>query len=368
MISTEPSRDEAAGAAPPEVAPVRPGEQLDWDALSAYLRREIRDLRGPFEVVQFPNGSANLTYLVRVGDRSLVVRRPPFGALAPGAHDMKREYRTLSRLWRGFPPAPRAYAFCDDHAVIGSDFLVIEYRPGQVIWGVIPPSMEHHPDVGRRVGLAVVDGLAQLHQVDPAAVGLSELGRPDGFVERQVSGWAKRWELAASPDTHPLMHVVSTRLQRSVPTSTRVSVLHNDFKLDNCQFDPADPDHVKSVFDWDMATLGDPLVDLGTLLNYWPDPSDTDENRPIYNPGMEKLGMPTRAEVVERYAATGAVDVDEVPWYEAFACWKTAVVLQQLYSRYVRGESTDARMASRGDKIAGQAQRAMTILDDAGLP
>ena len=319
-------------------------------------------------VLQFPNGSANLTYLVRVGDRSLVVRRPPFGAIAPGAHDMKREFRTLSRLWRAFPPAPRAYAFCDDHAVVGSDFVVLEYRPGVVIWGTIPPSMAHHGDLGRRVGLAVVDGLAHLHQVDPVAVDLVDLGRPEGFVERQVAGWATRWSLAASPDDHPLMNTVAARLQLSIPTTTRTSVLHNDFKLDNCQFDPADPDYITAVFDWDMATLGDPLIDLGTLLNYWPDPSDTDDNRPIYNPGMETLGMPTRAEVVERYAATAAVDVEVVPWYEAFACWKTAVVLQQLYIRYVRGDSTDPRMATRGEKVAGQAQRAMTILDDAGLP
>jgi len=364
--SNAPSR--SAAAIPPEVAPVRQGEELDWHALDAYLRTEIPELSGAFEVVQFPNGSANLTYLVRVGDRSLVVRRPPFGTIAPGAHDMKREFRTLSRLWRAFPPAPRAYAFCDDHAVVGSDFVVLEYRSGVVIWGTIPPSMEHHRGVGRRVGLAVVDGLAQLHQVDPVAVGLADLGRPDGFVERQVGGWAKQWSLAASPADHPLMDIVAARLQRSIPTTTRTSVLHNDFKLDNCQFDPADPDQITAVFDWDMATLGDPLIDLGTLLNYWPDPSDTDDNRPIYNPGMETLGMPTRADVVERYATTAAVDVDVVAWYEAFACWKTAVVLQQLYIRFVRGESTDPRMAARGEKVAGQAQRAMTILDDAGLP
>ena len=139
------------------------------------------------EVLQFPNGSANLTYFVRFGDRRFVVRRPPFGQLAPGAHDMKREFRTLSRLWRAYAPAPRAFAFCDDHDVVGSDFLVIDYRPGVVVWGAIPPSMAQHADVGRRVGLAVVDALADLHLVDPAAVDLADLGRPDGFLERQVA-------------------------------------------------------------------------------------------------------------------------------------------------------------------------------------
>jgi aminoglycoside phosphotransferase (APT) family kinase protein len=355
------------GVVPPEIAPVRPGEELDWEALDAYLRGELPELTGPFSVLQFPNGSANLTYLVTIGERRLVVRRPPFGVIAPGAHDMGREYRTLSRLWRGYAPAPRAYAFCDDHAVVGSDFLVIEYRPGVVVWGAVPPAMQHHADVARRIGFAVVDGLARLHQVEPASVGLEDLGHPDGFVERQVAGWAKRWSLVAGPDAPRAMDVVADRLGKTIPRSARASILHNDYKLDNCQFDPRDPDRVTSVFDWDMATLGDPLVDLGTLLNYWPDPSDTEENRPIYNPGMELLGLPTRAEVVEWYAASASVDVEAASWYEAFACWKTAVVLQQLYMRYVRGESTDERMATRGEKVSAQAQRAMTILDAGGL-
>ncbi|HSS09804.1 MAG TPA: phosphotransferase family protein [Acidimicrobiales bacterium] len=356
-----------AGVVPAEVAPVRPGEELDWDALVCYLRDQLPELAGEFRVLQFPNGSANLTYLVQFGDQGLVVRRPPFGHLAPGAHDMRREYRTLSALWRQFDKAPRAFLFCDDHSVVGSDFLVIEYRSGDVIWGTIPPSMQSHRDVGRRVGLAVVDALAELHLVEPAAAGLGDLGRPDGFVERQVAGWKKRWSLAAPFGTEPLMDVIGHRLERAMPRSPRASILHNDYKLDNCQFDAADPDRVKSIFDWDMASLGDPFVDLGTLLNYWPDPSDTEDNRPIYNPGMESLGLPTRAEVIDRYARGTDLDVGDVHWYEAFACWKTAVILQQLYTRYLRGESTDERMATRGDRIAGQARRAMMILDDAGL-
>jgi aminoglycoside phosphotransferase (APT) family kinase protein len=356
-----------AGLVAAEVAPVRPGEELDWDALAGYLRSHLPELAGDFRVLQFPNGSANLTYLVQIGQTDLVVRRPPLGQLAPGAHDMRREYRTLSALWRQFDKAPRAFLFCDDHFVIGSDFLVIEYRSGTVIWGTIPPSMRSHRDVGRRVGLAVIDALAELHLVAPASAGLADLGRPDGFVERQVAGWKKRWSLAAPPGAEPLMEVIGGRLERAMPRSPRASILHNDYKLDNCQFDPADPDRVKSIFDWDMATLGDPFVDLGTLLNYWPDPSDTKDNSPIFNPGMESLGLPTRAEVIDRYASGTGLDVGDVKWYEAFACWKTAVILQQLHTRYLRGESTDERMATRGDRISGQARRAMMILDDAGL-
>ena len=347
----------------PELAPVRAGEELDWDRLAQYLTSHIEGLQGEMEVLQFPNGSANLTYSVRFGERRLVVRRPPLGQIAPGAHDMKREYRTLSRLWQAYPPAPRAFAFCDDHTVIGSDFLVIDYRPGVVVWGVVPPSMAAHPDVGRRLGMAVVDALADLHRVDPDAVGLGDLGRPDGFVRRQVAGWQKRWDLAALPDSPSTMRDVGSRLAATVPRSRYVSILHNDFKLDNCQFDPADPDRVTSVFDWDQATLGDPLVDVGITLNYWPDPADVPGLEPILNPGTESLGLPSRAEVIDQYASRTGYDVDDVRWYEAFAAWKTAVVLQQLYARWVRGESTDPRMAERGPKVEGQLRRAQTILD-----
>jgi aminoglycoside phosphotransferase (APT) family kinase protein len=354
-------------AIPPEVSPVRPGEELDWPSLEAYLRENIPELSGDFSVLQFPNGAANLTYFVQIGDRALVVRRPPFGVIAPGAHDMRREYRTLSVLWQHFDRAPRGYLFCDDHSVIGADFLVIEYRPGVVIWGAIPPSMEHHADAARRVGFAVIDALAELHTLDPVACGLADLGKPDGFVTRQVTGWRKRWDLAALPDSEPLMASVGDRLLASIPESHRPSILHNDFKLDNCQFDPANPDRVKSIFDWDMATIGDPFIDLGTTLNYWPDPGDVAEEPQLLSSGVASLGLPRRSEIIERYSATTGLDVGDVRWYEAFACWKTAVVLQQLFVRWARGESTDNRMATRGPLVSVQARRAARLLDDAGL-
>lgn len=347
-----------------EVAPVRPGEDLDWPRLEQYLRNQLPELSGEFSVLQFPNGSANLTYLVRFGDVRLVVRRPPFGQLAPGAHDMRREFRAVKGLNPHFDRAPRPYLFCDDQSVIGSDFIVVEYREGVVVWDHIPMAMAHHHDAGRRIGLAVVDALADLHLLVPDEIGLGDLGRPAGFVERQVTGWRKRWDLVDTGRV-PQMTVVSERLQATMPSeSTRhASVLHNDYKIDNCQFDPDDPDRVKSIFDWDMATLGEPLVDLGTLLNYWPDPADTDEDRPLHVPGLEELGLPTRAEVVERYAARTGIDTSGIAWYEAFATWKTCVILEQLYQRYVRGESKDPRMAERGTPVAGLADRAARLLD-----
>ena len=348
-----------------EVAAVRPGEDLDWDRLRTYLAGAVPELEGPFSVQQFPNGSANLTYLLQFGARRVVLRRPPVGQSAPGAHDMRREYKVLSRLWQHFPPAPRALHLCLDHDVVGSDFVVMEYREGEVLWGRLSPSMLPLPDAAGRVGRACVTALGQLHVLDPEACGLSDLGRPDGFVARQVDGWHKRWELVAPAAGAELMNEVAKELSANLPTPQKASVLHNDYKLDNCQFRPGEPDRVNAVFDWDMATLGDPLIDLGTLLNYWPDPSDTPDDRPITPDGLDQMGLPTRGEVVDLYASITSLDLSGVRWYEAFACFKTAVVVQQLYARWERGETTDARMSERGAWVQPMARRAARILEGA---
>jgi aminoglycoside phosphotransferase (APT) family kinase protein len=352
----------------PELAPVRPGEDLDWPRLEAWLRPRLAEALpgadGPLSVLQFPNGSANLTYLLRLGDHELVLRRPPMGELAPGAHDMKREFKVLSRLWRHFDRAPRAYVFCDDAAVLGRDFFVMERRRGVVVRTALPESMRAHADVGRRLGLALVDAMVDLHTLDPVACGLGDLGKPDGFVDRQLSGWARRWELAKFDDSPGEMEAIHARLAADVPRPSRVSIVHNDLKLDNCQFDPADPDRVASIFDWDMTTLGDPLIDLGTLLNYWPDPGDPPERQRFSNAGLALMGLPPRAELVARYAERTGAEVATVRWWEAFALWKTVVVVQQLHRRWVRGESKDPRMATIADRIPSLIAAAAAVLEE----
>jgi aminoglycoside phosphotransferase (APT) family kinase protein len=357
-----------------ELAEVRPGEGLDWGRLEAHLRAEFPHLDPPVQltaggmrVLQFPHGAANLTYLLRFGDDEFVLRRPPFGRIAPGAHDMAREHRVLSRLWSALPTAPRALLVCRDHEVIGADFVVTERRHGVVVRGTVPPEMAHHDDLGRRIGLAVVDAMADLHLVDAGACGLGDLGRPDGFTRRQVEGWTSRWGLV-KPDPAPdpvavaTMDAIAVELLATVPTPSRPTLVHNDLKLDNCQFDPADPDRVTSIFDWDMATLGEPLVDLGTLLNYWPDPADPPDAGRASHEGMTAMGLPTRAEVVARYGERTGIDTSRVPWFEAFALWKTGVVIQQLHDRWRRGESTDERMATIADRLGALAVGAAELL------
>src|SRR5262245_36510559 len=351
----------------PEIAAVRPGERLDWAALEAWLRPRLDEvlpgLNGPLEILQFPNGSANLTYLLRLGARELVLRRPPMGQIAPGAHDMKREYRVLSRLWRHFDRAPHAYLFCGDPAVLGADFFVMERRRGEVVRAAMPASMRRHRDVGRRIAFALVEAMADLHTLDPKACDLADLGKPEGFVERQVNGWTRRWELARFDDSPAAMEELRERLVRAMPTMSRVSIVHNDLKLDNCQFDPSDPDRVASIFDWDMATLGDPLIDLGTLLNYWPDSTDPEGAPRGSYPELAHVGLPTRAEIAARYAERIKVDLATVRWWEAFALWKTVVVVQQLHRRWVRGESTDPRMEHSADRIPSLIAAARATLE-----
>lgn len=360
--SVDPFRDESA----PELSAVRTGEDLDWGRIETYLRENLPTeiaVGGDFAVLQFPNGAANLTYLIRFGDRELVLRRPPFGVLAPGAHDMRREFKVLSRLWRHFDRAPRAFLFCDDPAVAGADFFVMERRRGVVVRGVIPLSMRGHAEVGRRLGTALVEAMAHFHLLDPVECGLADLGRPDGFLGRQVKGWRKRWDLVADPAHDEAMTSVHARLEETTPALQRVSLVHNDLKLDNCMFDPFDPDRVSAFFDWDMTTLGDPLADLGTLLNYWPDPEDRGLARGGH-PGMERMGLPRRAEVKAIYAERTGLDVSLAGWYEAFALWKTATVLEQLHHRWKLGDSTDPRMETIALRVPALAETASRLLDD----
>jgi aminoglycoside phosphotransferase (APT) family kinase protein len=279
---------------------------------------------------------------------------------------MGREFRVLSRLWRAFDRAPRAYAFTDDASVAGAACFVMEFRDGEVIRGNLPQSMRGHDQLGRRLNFALADAMADLHLVDPGDCDLDGLGKPEGFMGRQVSGWARRWELAAPEDGEPLMYTLGERLAGSVPTSRQYGIVHNDLKIDNCQFDGSDPDRVKSVFDWDMATLGDPLADLGTLLQYIPGPDEPAEisGGVRYPPELE---LPGQSEIAERYGTRTGFDVSDVSWYVAFARWKTATVYQQLANRVLRGETRDTRSAELGNVVPLLARSAEALLDGAPL-
>jgi len=351
---------------PSGVSAVREGDELDWAAIGGWLRGAVPELAGPLNVMQFPHGRANLTYLIEMSGTRMVLRRPPFGKIAPGAHDMRREFRVLSRLWCAYDRAPRAYAFTDDHSIAGADCFVMEYRDGEVIRDSLPEGMRGLDDLGRRLQFALTDAMAELHLVDPGECDLDDLGKPDGFVERQVSGWSRRWELAAPENAEPLMFELGRKLAATMPTTHNHAFVHNDLKIDNCQFPSDDPDRVKSVFDWDMATLGDPLADLGTLLHYTPNPEDP----PVIQGAVlypKELALPSQAEVAQRYAQRTGDDLSRVTWYLAFARWKTATVYQQLANRSLRGESKDSRNAELGDVVPVLARSAHQQLESGKL-
>ena len=332
-----------------DVAPIRSGEEFDQAKVEAYLRERIPDLQGSMTALQFPHGHANLTYLLRFGERELVLRRPPFGPVAPKSHDMTREYKVLSRLADHLPTAPRAYLLCTDPSIIGATFIVMERRRGLVVRGSVPPEVDRHPDGRRRISSALVDAMAAFHDVDYERIGLADLGRPEGFAERQVQGWKGRWERAKERDD-PKFDALYDWLVENLPAHGRASLVHNDLKFDNAMIDPDDPDHIVAILDWDMTTLGDPLIDLGTLLGYWVEAGDPPE-RGATVAVTAQPGFPTRREISERYAERRGIDVSEITWYEVFAVWKTAVVLQQIYIRFARGQTDDARFAGLGSRV-----------------
>ncbi|NJB84667.1 aminoglycoside phosphotransferase (APT) family kinase protein [Lewinella marina] len=340
----------------------RPGEELPTDRLLPYLREQLPGLDEPLQVTQFLGGHANLTYELKFGDRELVLRRPPFGTIAPGAHDMRREYHVLSRLHPHFAPAPRALLLCTDHDILGADFVVMERRHGTVIRYRLPEEFAGLPTVEERLTVALIRVTADLHRVDAGRAKLTDLGQPEGFAERQLRGWTKRWQLAKTEE-NPAMETLSRALPRAIPTPQAVSIVHGDLKFDNCQFQPGEPDRVTSVFDWDMATLGDPLIDLAGTLSFWPDPALDPAEMPL--PLLEG-DWPTKDFLKQQYASFTGFDLERMPWYEAFACFKTAVIAQQLYHRYLQGSTRDARMEKFGLAAKAFARLGVAKLGQAG--
>jgi aminoglycoside phosphotransferase (APT) family kinase protein len=342
-----------------DVAPIRPGEEIDARALETYLRGKLPGAGQPMEIRQFPGGHSNLTYLLRLGALEYVLRRPPLGPVAPKAHDMAREYSVLCAVSPLFPAAPRAFLLCQDPSVIGAVFFIMERRRGLVLRRELPPEYAADPSFALRVSEAFVDCLALLHAVD---AGKAMLGRPSGFLERQVRGWAERWERARTEDL-PLMEQVIGWLAARMPASGPPTLVHNDFKLDNVMLDPRDPARVEAVLDWEMATAGDPLVDLGCVLCYWSEAGDPEIRREAISAITAAPGWYTRAQLVERYAARTGRDLACLGYYEVFGLFKVAVVLQQIYYRYRRGQTRDERFRHFGLRVRGLVEAAARVAE-----
>jgi aminoglycoside phosphotransferase (APT) family kinase protein len=340
------------GRTPPDTDVIAPraDEVLDEAVVGRYLAGKIDGAEGTPEIWQFPGGHANLTYLVRYPTASYVLRRGPHGDVAAGAHDMGREYRVLSVLYRSFPPAPRAFVYCEDKSVIGAPFFVMERRHGIVVRRDVPPEFGGGADAAqtRKLSAVLIDTLADFHAVDPKAAGLEGLGKPDGYLDRQVKGWCDRWNRAKTKELRAADEVVAWLGSRK-PAAPAPTLVHNDWRLDNMAVAADDPGRCVAVYDWDMCTVGDPFTDLGTLLSSWYEPGEPYEflsPMPSRSPGFL-----TRAEAIARYAARSRRDVSTMPYYYVFGLFKMAGIVQQLYFRWKQGQTQDARM-SGGEAVA----------------
>ncbi|HEU4512066.1 MAG TPA: phosphotransferase family protein [Nocardioidaceae bacterium] len=346
----------------PGAGPVRDEDAFDVPAVAAWLRTQdldadlAADLAAEPEVRQFSGGASNLTYLLRYPARDLVLRRPPAGQKAAGAHDMRRELTIQSRLRPVFPYVPRMIAHCDDRSVVGSDFYVMERVEGTILGRDLPSGTNLSESGVRRLCTGVLDRLVELHSVDAEAAGLGDLGRGHGYVGRQVAGWSERFRRARTEDVGDFEAVMAW-LDEHRPEDVGSCVIHNDYRFDNVVLD--EDLEVRGVLDWEMATLGDPLMDLGGALAYWVEAGDDEVFQQFRRQPTHLSGMLTRAEVVEYYTGRTGLSVSPAQWtfYEVFGLFRLAVIAQQIYYRYVHGQTTNEAFAVFGPAVQYLEQR-----------
>lgn len=320
---------------------VRQGEELNQENLEKFLNDALHTSGEKLSVEQFPSGYSNLTYLIKLGERELVLRRPPFGAenISRG-HDMGREYKVLSLMHPVYPKAPKPLVYTEDKAIIGAPFYVMERVRGIILRA--HQKMNFSPSEARALGENFIDNLAEMHQIDIEQSGLINIGKPEGYLERQVRGWAKRWANAKTEEM-PDMEFAIQWLIENMPASAAPSFIHNDYKYDNVVLDAENPTQVKAVLDWEMSTVGDPLTDLGIVLGYTPEAKDPDYLKNFMLDLGE--GALTREEVAARYEEKTGRKVENLVYYYAFALFKLGVVVQQIYYRYHQGFTKDERFA-----------------------
>ncbi|HUS09360.1 MAG TPA: phosphotransferase family protein [Pyrinomonadaceae bacterium] len=357
-------------------AAVRAGEELDLVSLDSYLREQMATLSPEFdpkaaiEITQFPGGHSNLTYLISYGSREFVLRRPPLGPVAPTAHDMPREYKLLSVINPYFPLAPKPVLLCDDSSIIGAPFYLMERRRGLIVRLKVLEQIGEDQVLRRRLSENVVDTLVALHAVDIETTGIAQIGKPVGFVSRQVRGWADRWQRSKTGELAEMDQVIEWLITR-IPSDTDsdATIVHNDFKLDNIMLDNEDPTRVIAVLDWEMCTVGDPLIDVGLLLSYWTMKGADNKRDP--NSSLRAVtngpGWLTREEIIERYEARTGRDLSRIVFYETFARFKVAVVIQQIYFRYVRGQTRDERFHNFDQLVRELTRDALELAERSGI-
>lgn len=347
-----------------ETITVRTGENFDLLKVEHYLRLHIEGLgQEPLQVRQFPSGASNLTYLIQLGDWEAILRRPPLGPVPPKAHDMGREAGLLQKIHPVWPLAPKPYLFCADLTILGVPFYVMERRKGVVLNDSFPSGVVPTEELCLQLAQAVVETLVQIHSLDWQAAGLGEFGYPDGFLERQVKGWIERYRRAQT-DTIPQVEPLTDWLTEHIPASPSPTLIHNDYKLNNMLLQRDNLSTVVAVLDWEMATIGDPLLDLAISLSYWVTASDPPELQALLPAVTTLPGFISRRQFMDLYAQKSGRDLSPMHFYMTFAYFKLAVILQQIYARWRKGQTQDERFADFGGYVRNLLLYATRLVEE----
>ena len=322
---------------------IRSGEELDISRVEEYLKDSIPGLSGPCEVSQFPSGHSNLTYFIKVGDREMVLRRPPFGRKAETAHDMGREYKILTALHPVFPYCPKPLAYTGDESVLGCPFYVMERLRGIILRKDFPKELQLPLQDAAKLCEELIDVQVALHKVDYKKVGLESFGKPEGYTRRQIEGWSKRYRQARTPDAPDLEYIMSWLADNIPPETGRAAVIHGDYKLDNVVLDPSNPLKIIGILDWEMATIGDPIMDLGASMSYWVEAGDPPDFEAMRMMPTNAPGMLSRKQLVARYEEKAGIKIDNFDFYLCYGMFRLCGIGQQIYYRYYHGQTKDKR-------------------------
>ncbi|WP_028240949.1 phosphotransferase family protein [Stutzerimonas azotifigens] len=350
-----------------QTARIREGEELPVEAIDRYLKTHVDGLEGPLGVSQFPGGASNLTYLLQYPGREFVLRRPPFGHKAKSAHDMGREFRILNQLNAGFPYCPRAYVHCTDESVIGAEFYIMERVRGIILRAEIPPELALDEAQTRALCESFIDRFVELHNVDYEACGLGDLGKPQGYVRRQIEGWADRYERAMTPDAPAWAEVMAWLRDKMPADHFKPALVHNDYRFDNVILDPNDPMRIIGVLDWEMTTIGDPLMDLGNTLAYWVEANDPPPMQMIRRQPSHLPGMHTRQGFADYYARRAGIELPSIDYYYTYGLFRLAGIVQQIYYRYFHGQTKDKRFAQFIHMNKLLEHKARQVIEQSGL-
>ncbi len=346
---------------------IRSGEELDAAKVLSFLQEHIPGLSGDIEIKQFPSGFSNLTYSVKVGEKEMVLRRPPFGKKAKTAHDMGREYNILRALKPVFPYCPKPLVYTEDETIIGSPFYVMERIPGIILRQNVPKDMEFTTKEARILSENLIKAQYQLHSVDYVKAGLADFGKPEGYVKRQVEGWSGRYRDAKTPDAPDFEQVMGWLHDKMPGESGVVGIIHNDFKFDNAVLNPANPTEIIGILDWEMATLGDPLMDLGSSLGYWVEKDDPPYMQSIRQMPTHLEGMLTRKEQFALYCELMSITSDYFDFYYTFGLFRLAVIAQQIYYRFYHGQTKDERFSMLMVPIKALEKTALQVIEKSEL-